>query len=290
MSKTGSDMGLERIDGQNVTADVLLNALTAVPFLATSRLVIIEDLGSNKGLASKIDELIRDVPETTVALFYETEVDQRTAYYKTMISKAKPVKFESLTSSGLSRWVRLEVERLKGQIDTAAIAKLIDIVGDDQWRLEQEIMKLVNYRARVSVESVDAMVIQTPQQTIFDLVEAMSGKRVKTAVSIFRDLIAQRTNEVYILSMIIWQLRNLLLAKTAGAITQVELAKRAGMSPYVAGKALVRQRDFSEEDLQQAFLAAIRTDYELKSGQGEPEELVERLIYRVSTGTVRVRV
>lgn len=290
MSKTGSDMGLERIDGQNVTADVLLNALTAVPFLATSRLVIIEDLGSNKGLASKIDELIRDVPETTVALFYETEVDQRTAYYKTMISKAKPVKFESLTSSGLSRWVRLEVERLKGQIDTAAIAKLIDIVGDDQWRLEQEIMKLVNYRARVSVESVDAMVIQTPQQTIFDLVEAMSGKRVKTAVSIFRDLIAQRTNEVYILSMIIWQLRNLLLAKTAGTITQVELAKRAGMSPYVAGKALVRQRDFSEEDLQQAYLAAIRTDYELKSGQGEPEELVERLIYRVSTGTVRVRV
>jgi DNA polymerase III delta subunit len=69
-------------------------------------------------------------------------------------------------------------------------------------------------------------------------------------------------------------------------MTQAELAKAASLSPFVAGKAQTKSRAIPEEVLKAAFLAAVDTDYRLKTGVGEPEVLVERLIYRVS-GSLR---
>ena len=65
-------------------------------------------------------------------------------------------------------------------------------------------------------------------------------------------------------------------------MSPAELAKTTGLSPYVASKASARQANFSLEQLRQAFLAAVETEYNIKTGAGAPEELVELLIYEVS--------
>jgi DNA polymerase-3 subunit delta len=141
---------------------------------------------------------------------------------------------------------------------------------------------LVNYDSAITLDTVKLLVDQSQTESIFDLVEAMSAGKVKSALTLYNRLIEDRTNEIYILTMVTWQLRNLLLAKTAGAMSPNELAKQAGMSPYVAGKALAKQREFSEEGLKQAFTLAVETDFAIKSGQGQAEQLVEQLIYKVA--------
>ncbi len=283
VKKTGTDFGYERIDGSTVTLDQLSANLQAVPFLASSRLVAVEGLGTNKPVAEKISNLLEHVPDTTVAVFYDPEVDQRTIYFKTMMKLAKPAKFEMLTVPQLSAWVKREVEALGGTIERTAIGKLVDAVGDDQWRLSQEINKLVNFDKTVTQENVTKLVAKNPTETIFELVDQMTSRQLGRALATFRALVAERTNEVYILTMVEWQLRNLLLAKTSGTHNANELAKRAGMSPFVAGKVLARHNDFSEQGLKQAYLDAVETDYAIKSGQGQPVHLVEQLITRVAT-------
>lgn len=283
IKKTGTDFSFERIDGEVIALQQLSGSLQAAPFLATSRLVIVERLATNKAVAEKISEILDHVPETTVAAFYDPEVDQRTVYFKSMMKLAKPAKFEMLTLPQLAAWVKRQVEQLGGTIERTASGKLIDAVGDDQWRLEQEINKLVNFDKNVTAENVKLLVAKTPTETIFDLVDQMSSGQLARALTTFRTLISERTNEIYILTMVQWQLRNLLLAKTAGTHNANELAKRAGMSPYVAGKMLTRHPDFSEVSLKQAYLDAVETDYAIKSGQGQPVHLVEQLITRVAT-------
>ncbi len=282
ITKTGSNFGLERFDG-SVAFEVLGGALTAMPFLATSRLVIIDRLSENKVTSEQIHGLLVQVPDSTVAVFYEPGVDQRTIYFKTMSKSVdKSVKFENLNSAQLAAWVRREVVRLEGTIDADAVVWLIDNVGEDQWRMEQELMKLVNYDSHISIDSAKKMVATSPTQSIFDLVDAMSARRVGKALLIFRELIGERTSELYILTMITWQLRNLLLAKTAGLGSSSELAKQAGLSPYVAGKALALQKTMSKDYLKTAYLAAVETDYAIKTGKGKPEQLVEQLIYEIA--------
>ena len=282
VKKAGSDFGLERVDGANVRAQELVGALQASPFLANSRLVIVEGLALNKAISDKLDGILTAVPKTTVAVFVDREVDQRTSVFKQLVKADKVVKFEPLTGSKLLAWVRAEVERLGGTAEPAVLRELVELAGEDQWRLSGEINKLVNYAPIVTVKTVRAMVAPTVEQSIFELVEAMTAGRTAAALAGFRVLVERKESEIYVLTMVQWQLRNLLLAKTAPAeMSPPELARATGMSPYVAGKMAAAQSRMNEAALKAAYAAAADCEFDIKSGRLKAEAAVEQLIYRV---------
>lgn len=282
VKKSGSNLGLERIDGAKTKPEEIQAALQATPFLANSRLVIVEDLGANKPIAPKVEKLLEGIPATTVAIFYDPHVDQRTTYFKTLKAAGKTVHFEALSTAKLHQWINREVEEQGGAIERPAIGRLLDLAGDDQWRLSNEIAKLAAYRNPITVAAVNEQVEESHTETIFTLVEAMTAGRADQALKRYHQLRSDGENEVYMLSMVIWQLRNLLVAKAAGKTTPPQLARDAKISPYVAGKALAKRHLFSEEQLKTAFIAAVDTDYQIKSGQTVADVAVEQLIYQVA--------
>ena len=283
--KTGSDIGLERIDGPAVDLKTLTSSLLAVPFLATSRLVVVDYLSQNKSVIEKIDEIIKAIPATTVAVFYEKEVDRRGRYFKTLVAEAKAVEFKLLTPVQLASWAKREAGKLDATIEPAAVQELLERAGDDQWRLEQELLKLSNFDPAITKQAVVDLVEERLEESIFGLVEAMSGGQPKLALERYQGLLAGGASEMYVLTMIMWQLRNLLLAKSAGTIPSSQLAREAGLSPFVATKAQSAQKRFSQEQLKQAFLAGIDTEAKIKTGAGKADQLVELLIYEVATAT-----
>lgn len=285
IEKSGSDFGLERINGATVTADKLRANLQSAPFLANSRLVIIEDLGKNKAVNPKIDQIIAGVPDTTVAVFVETEPDARTIYYKQMLKIAKPAFFEPLTQVRLTSWVKSEVERYGGSIDDDSVRLLLDLTNGDQWRLSEEIQKVVNYDTSISKASVSLLVEAGFDQNVFDLVGDMTNGRSNEALRIYRKLLAAREDEFKILGMIQWQLRNLLLAKAGGSITSAELARIGGMNPYAASKLQASSRRFDLEILKIAFKNAVDTEDIIKKGLAPSTIAVEQLIFKVSSLT-----
>lgn len=282
--KAGSDFGLERLDGATAKLGDISAALMASPFLANSRLVIIEGLALNKSIGEKLPALMAAVPSTTVALFADREVDMRTIVFKQLSKADKVVKFEPVSGPKLLSWAKHEIETLGGKADNAAIRELVDVAGEDQWRLSGEINKLVNYNPEITVKMVRELVAPSVEQSIFEMVEAMTAGRTGAALAGFRNLLELRESEIYVLTMVQWQLRNLLLAKTApAAMSPAELAKAAGMSPYVAGKMATAQNRMSEEVLRNAYIMAADCEFNIKSGKLKGEAAVEQLIYRVAS-------
>jgi DNA polymerase III delta subunit len=281
--KTGSNFGLERIDGAKAKPEELNAALQAAPFLASSRLVVIEGLGSNPTVAATIGTAIAQVPATTVAVFYDPAVDQRTGYFKTLKDGAKAIKFEPLSTAKLQQWIVATARDQGAEIERPAVGRLLDLAGEDQWRLGHEIAKLAAYESPITTATVEELVEEGNTETIFNLVEATTAGKVETALRQYRRLRTEGLSEIYMLSMVIWQLRNLLLAGAAGKTTPAELAKAAGMSPFVAGKMLSKRHLFTEDQLKSAFLQAVDTDYQIKSGVGAADVLVEQLIYRLAS-------
>jgi DNA polymerase III delta subunit len=285
VKKAGSDFGLDRVDGATIKAKDLQATLQASPFMANSRLVIVEGLGQNKNIGDKLAGVLAHVPSSTVAVFVDREVDQRTVVYKTLSKAERVVKFEPMTGMQLAGWCAKEVERLGGTADRQTLQELIALTGDDQWRLSGELTKLVNYDAQVTRETVRALVAPSLDQTIFGMVEAMTAGRAGEALASYHSLLKQRESEIYILTMIQWQLRNLLLAKTGSALSQAELAKAAGMSPFVAGKMLNAQRRFREDTLKDAYTQAADCEFDIKTGRLKAEVAVEQLIRRVAAAS-----
>ncbi len=290
IKKTGSDLGLERVDGLVAKPDGVRAALQATPFLSTSRLVIIDGLAANKATFEKLGNPLELVPQTTVAVFVESAVDQRTTAFKLLGGANKVVKFESQTSAQLTLWCKRLIEEAGGTAERGAIVELLKLAGEDQWRLSEEITKLVNYSPQVTVESVRVLVVASPEVSIFDLVEAMTAGRTADAYAARAVLANQKQDDIYVLSMIQWQLRNLLLAKVApSGITSAELAKAAGMSPYVAGKMQSAASNHAQEVLTAGLKLAIDYEHEIKSGRRASEAAVEQLIYRVSVAAASSR-
>jgi DNA polymerase-3 subunit delta len=291
LKKTGSDLGLDRIDGASTNPAELSNSLHAAPFLASSRLVIINRLSQNKTATAQIEKIINQIPPTTVAVFYEETVDQRTTYFKALARADKVVVFGHLAGAAARTWIKAEAKRLGAEIDPPALQMLLDHAGGEawrqrqeinQWRLQNELTKLAAYSPSITAETIRLLVEPSHSQNIFDLVESMTSGQADRAGRILNELMAAGANELYLLTMIIWQLRNLLLAKSAGPISPAELARSAGMSPYVARKMQAAHRRFSLEQLAQAFQEAVETEYLIKTGAHKPDVLLERLVLRLS--------
>ena len=285
LKKAGSDFGLERVNGEIAKPHELLGALTASPFLANSRLVIVEGLALNKAIADKLAAIMGSVPKSTVAVFADREVDLRTNVFKQLAKADKVVKFELLSGPKLLGWARAEIEALGGTAEPVALRELVTLAGEDQWRLSGEINKLVNYDQQVSVATVRELVTPSVDQSIFALVEAMTDGRIDAALSGYHRLLEQSESEIYILTMVQWQLRNLLLAKTApGQMNPQDLANAAGMSPYVAGKMISAQSRVAQKQLISAYVASADCEYDIKSGRTKAEVAVEQLVFNIASG------
>src|SRR5690606_20925699 len=79
------DTNLSQIDVANCTVDQMTSALLAFPFLAKTRLVVLNRLLSkgSKHIQEKFLDLLEKIPDTTVAVVYEAGVpDRRTALFK----------------------------------------------------------------------------------------------------------------------------------------------------------------------------------------------------------------
>lgn len=282
IKKNGSDLGLERRDGAGMTKGELAAVTQAIPFLSSSRLVIIEGLAASKAVEG-LSKVLEAVPPTTVLVLADPEVDRRLSYYKQVVAAAdQAVEFKPRAGAELESWVRKEAARYGAKIAPQAVRRLVELAGDDQWRLSGELGKLANFREAIGVAEVDELVEAGFNETIFSLVDAMTAGRAASALKLYRGLLEQRTAELYILSMVQWQLRNLLFAKSSGGMAPPELAKRAGLSPYVASKAAAKQRDFSEDVLRRAVAAAADCEYRIKRGELPAEEAVEQLIWQVA--------
>jgi DNA polymerase III subunit delta len=282
LKKTGSDLGLERIDGSAIAAQELAARLEAAPFLATSRLVIVNQVATNKQVSPHLSKIIGKVPATTVAVFVEGTVDQRTSAFKALGEVDKVVKFDPISGGKLRSWVATEVTKLGGSIDTKGVSRLIELGGEDQWRLSNEIAKLVNYDKNVTAETIDKLVVPSPESSIFDLVDAMTAGKGSAAINVYRLLLSQKQTAMYVLSMVQWQLRMLVVAKAARGKRTSEVAKAFGMKEYALQKAIEKSARMPEERIHRAFAAAADCEFDIKTGRVKPELAVELLIHHVA--------
>src|SRR4051794_28003267 len=76
------DLAMDWLDGEEADFARFQEALTALPFLASQKLVILYSPGKNKQFLEKFEQLLGNLPETTEAIVVEPKLDKRLSYYK----------------------------------------------------------------------------------------------------------------------------------------------------------------------------------------------------------------
>lgn len=291
ISTSLGDTNLSIIDCADKDVDFtrISRMVLTMPFLALRRLVIVKNVlrkGSKK-IQDEVEKFLPKAPETTLLIFYEEGTpDRRSSLFKKLNKPKQVQKFVPLDDFQLRQWVEQEINKQKAKIEPGALLKLVRYVGNDLWRLANEIQKLVLYGAEdsngsvITNHDVDSLVRPKIAGEIFVLIDELGAKNTGRSLDELKKLLAQGENELYILTMIVYQFRNLLILKDAmrnlglevahpvarQGNLQFRIAQRCGLHPFVVQKSLGQLKNYDFERLKTIYQKILDIDFKIKTG------------------------
>ncbi len=280
--KTGGSLEIERFTMSTQPLSSLLNSLAVMPMFASSRLLIVRELGLLKIDKIKLEELISLVSDSTILVIVDSKPDKRSVVFKTLSKQKNAKKFDNLSQSQLTHWIQQLTEKEAGNIDNRTTSVLIDKVGFDQWQLQNEIQKLVNYDKTISVDSINALVVPNVQYSVFVMTDALAKKQVGKASEIYHQLVAQNEPDQKILGAIMYQYRVLALCKIHEG-EGTAWTKQFGIAPYAATKGSNLARNMSLDQIENAYSAIINADMSIKTGRSDSNGALEELLITLGT-------
>jgi len=232
----------------------------------TEQKEILEYLEKNGSLAGDND---------LVVVFFENNLSKKTnALFKFLDKNAKTQNFEKLSGAKLESWMLKRIKELNANasISKSALEKLIAFSGGNTHVLNSEIQKLVNFSDGkiIKDEDVEKLVNANINIKIFDTIDALGSNNKKEAARLLHEHLKKGEDPFYIFSMFVYQFRNLLkvadLKENSGS-GEYEIAKTAGLHPFVVKKSLAQIRNFTLDKLKNIYQELSELDTKIKTGK-----------------------
>lgn len=278
-----TDMGLERLDGEEVEYDRMREALESLPFLVSKKLVVLRSPSANKEFLEKATTLLVDMADTTDVIIVEPKPDRRTTYYKFLKKSADVKDFPQMDEGSLSRWLSERAKEQGGSLSLADARYLVERVGINQQLLNNELAKLLSYNPEISRQTIKLLTDQMPQSTIFELLDAAMAGKAERALALYEEQRAMKVEPQQIIAMLGWQLHTLAVVKAAGSRDAGAIAKEAKINPFVIRKTQGLARQMSSAQIKKLVHATLVLDIRLKSQPIDADEALQTLLLSIGT-------
>src|SRR3990167_4636141 len=257
----------------------ILGSARSLPFFGKKRMIVVRQLISEVKTpeAQAWVTGFTDLPESSIVIFWET-LEPKALEKKPLFKKLSDIAeihqytFPQLQGNALNQWVQIRFKERGGVIETKALASLVDRVGSDLWRMDQEMGKLVGYAngKPVTFEMIQKLVHQDFEGKIFMLIDAISQRRPVEAIRLLQEERLSGTDDHYLLTMLGRQVRILLgiraMLEENAQVNKQEVALTLGIHPFVAQKGMNQVRGFTLKQLKKVHDLLFQFDYQLKTG------------------------
>lgn len=283
LSQDNSGSGLSVLDyEEKLSANALGEALGASSLFSPKRLVVsINCIQSSTpeiqkevlALLKKNEGLSQD-KDVTVIFWEKDEPRKNNALFKFLSDKAKKQVFHPLEGKDLEKWITTKLQLIAphSKLEPLALTTLLAFSGNDISGLETELKKLATYRPAgdITKDDVALLVKSKASNTIFETIEAISAGQKSKALALLHQQVAQGEDPFYILSMYVYQIRNLLKIGDAfwhGNTNQYAIAKEVGLHPFVVQKGMAQLRNLNLEKLISLHSQLQQIDQDAKTGK-----------------------
>lgn len=282
-----SGLNLTYINADAVSFKDFYSNLKITSMFAEKKLLVVRNIFNNAKVQEDFLANIKNLEQSKdIVVIYEDNVpDQRTKFFKVLRKQAKCQEFNYLSPALFKKWIMQEFGNNKAKISLEALDVLVNFVGNDLWQMSAEIKKLSNYKMGFTIKKEDVELLVKPnvESDIFKTIDALASKDKKKALSLIRQHLENSDNPIYLLSMIAYQFRNLLIIKELqdkgtpyGLIT-----KKSGLHPFVVQKTSYLCRQFSMLQLKKIYQKIFQVDSSVKTGKIEPETALNLLIVEI---------
>jgi len=283
-----SGLNLIYVDAKNSDFKDFYSNFKITSMFAEKKLVILKNVFADKGKFQEDFLSALGGPalggQNIIVVYEDGQPDQRTKFFKGLQKYAKCQEFKCLSPASLKKWIMVQFSAQGGpasggektKIDPAALELLISFVGNNLWQMSNEINKLSSYKAGGTITRQDVELLVKPniENDIFKTIDALASKNKKLALALLHKHLENGDNTLYLLSMIAYQFRNLLIIK--------ENPRNSGLHPFVVQKSLYLCNQFTSEQLKKIYLKIFQIDLDIKTGKVEAETALDLFVYQLS--------
>jgi DNA polymerase III subunit delta len=303
------------LDGATVSPEELRNHCNTVPFLASTRLVIVDGLlkrterrrgGGRTAPESVVEEdsetqatptdtdglpawrFLREfgeqMPPSTELVLVDEDVSPANQFVRDMKPVAEVRLFALPGRNELPDWIRKRAADKGLDVNDRLASGIAELAGPDLWALDHELEKLATYVGDGPVPG-DAellgMLSVSREQSVFAFCDQIVEGRKTQALASLARLLADGESPQYVMSMITRQLRLITLAREG-----LDERLNPGMmmdrldtrSQYVVDKTTQQARRFSLPLLARFYQRIVRADSDTKTGLYEGDVALQLLV------------
>jgi DNA polymerase-3 subunit delta len=293
-------LNLKYFDFKDDSFNFLKDEIQQVPIFKEKKLLILKNAFSNPEFGEKLLKNLRASENffkknDDIILFYEEGKVKKNALFNFLKKNAKTQEFAFLEGEKLKNWAIKEFKNYGAKIEPQALNKLLVFVGDDLWQMENEIRKLITYKAGhkqlttvskicpIELRDVEILVKPKIETDIFKTIETMASKNKKEALKLIHRHLEKGAHPLYLFSMINYQFRNLLMVKSLGQKhpSYYAILKASQLHPFVVKKAVEQSQKFELEELKKIYQKLFEADLAIKTGKIDPETALDLLIAEI---------
>jgi len=279
----------------------IIDELSAAPFLAEKRMVIVQNAFSPKSVKAKslseasksalntIQEFFSKPHDHLIAIFWEgTETLAAHPLRDKILKEQFTQKFDPLDGARLVQWTCAAVQSRGAVISLTTATQLAEIVGSDLYALDHTVNQLcaaasaLNAAHTITMELVNKFAPPSLESTIFEVVDAIIARRPQEAYKKFHALWEVDPDPAFIMSVLEKQLRILLSLNEYSRLhvgaSPKQIADEFGGHPFVIKKSLAILPRLSVEKLLSWHRGLVDLDRKIKTGVAAPVPLFDRFI------------
>lgn len=282
-----SGLNLAYVDASTTDFLDFYNNFKISSMFAEKKLVILKNVFLNRKFQEDFLEKIKELEELKdVIVMYESEEpDKRLKLFKTLVKSSKSQEFAPLDGKVLKTWAAKEFEKQNQKINLDALDLLVSYVGNDLWKLSNEINKLENFKKGLVIKKEDVALLVKPrlEMDIFKTIDALAAKNKAQALLFLQKHIDAGDNALYLLSMVAYQFKNLLVIKELAekGLMYASIVKKSGLHPFVVKKNYFAANQFSFEELKNIYRKIYQIDCDIKTGKIEAETALDLLVSQI---------
>ena len=283
-----SGLNLLYLEGENIGFQDFQDQFQQATMFKEKKMVILRNIFQNQDFKEKFIKDIKKLisSEDIILIVEKRDVPANNSLFKALKKKARCQEFKPLEKGQLKHWTKKEFEKHKTQIKPEALERLIEFVGNDLWRLSNEIKKLVSFKqknSQVQAEDVNVLIRPKIETDIFTTIDCIAQNNKKRAIELLKKHLEKGDSPLYLLSMINFQFRNLLIIRDL--IDQNTsfylISQKANLHPYVVKKSYPLAKKFKLSELKKIYQKIFEVDLNIKTGKIEPETALELLIAQI---------
>ena len=281
-----SSLALEKINASEINFKDFWDKLSQQSIFAQKKLLFLENVFSNQEFKQEFVKKIKDLSNShdIVVVFEKEKLLKQNKLFQGLKKHAECQEFNLLTNQELKAWLEKEFRKESREIEAGALRKMIDFVGNNLWQMENEIKKLTNYKkGTIREDDVELLVRPKIDAAIFTTIDALAQKQKDRALYLLQKHFDKGDSPLFLLSMVNFQFRNLLIAKALQekGKTLNDLLLLNLSHPYVAKKSWRSAQDFELGQLKKIFQKIFEADLDIKTGKIQAEVGLRMLIAQI---------